>query len=51
MDKLKHRDCSEALEWCNTHKTKLQKSNVSVITHTIHIIELIGVQAESLGIY
>jgi len=23
MDKLKRRECKEALEWCNTHKTKL----------------------------
>ena len=28
MERLKNRDCREALEWCNTHKTKLQKSNV-----------------------
>ncbi len=28
LNKLKHRDCKEALDWCNTHKTKLQKSNV-----------------------
>lgn len=49
MDKLKHRDCSEALEWCNTHKTKLQKSNVRFIDPDE--LELIGVQAESPGVY
>lgn len=27
MSKLKQRDCQEALNWCNTHKTKLQKSS------------------------
>ena len=29
MQKLKQRDCQEALNWCNTHKTKLQKSSVN----------------------
>lgn len=28
LSRLRERDCREALEWCNTHKTKLQKTNV-----------------------
>ena len=32
LSKLKHRDCKDAIQWCNTHKTKLQKTNVRSIT-------------------
>ncbi len=28
MDRLKNRECKDALEWCKTHQTKLQKTNV-----------------------
>ena len=33
IKKLKQRDCQEALNWCNTHKTKLQKMNVKQIIY------------------
>lgn len=51
MESLKQRDCKEALEWCNTHKTKLQKTNVELLIFDNYNIELTGVQTSSAGIY
>jgi len=33
IEKIKGGSCAEALSWCNTHKTKLQKTNVSFRCH------------------
>lgn len=49
MDSLKHRECKEALEWCKTHQTKLQKTNVQFSIVKI-VIELTRIQIESPGI-
>ena len=49
MDSLKHRECKEALEWCKTHQTKLQKTNVN-LTMVKVVIESIRIQIESSGI-
>ncbi|CDW78602.1 lissencephaly type-1-like motif-containing protein [Stylonychia lemnae] len=39
LAKLKQRDCQDALTWCNTHKTKLQKLNFGEDQKFLNIIQ------------
>ena len=50
LSKLKSRDCKEALDWCNTHKTKLQKSNVCYLIDNNFTIEPTWIPFASLGV-